>query len=158
MSVAHFAVSDRQFIRKLLLAFDVRVQLFLSQCMAATERDEVPSSILESTDILSSILMQSLSVNLTAAYQHTTPRPNPSEDRSSAPREGKRSRNNPTSDESQNWGPFVTNNNQNPAWDIIRLNIQFRKFTSRQNPGPPYILSLLLILRFPRITLSRLLF
>jgi hypothetical protein len=130
------AASDKQFIRKLLLAFDIRVQLFLSQCMSAKARDDVPSSTLESTAFLSSILMQELSVSLTAAYQHANPGPNPPEGRPSAPREGKRPRISPTSYESQNWGALVTNNNQNAAWDITRLNIQFRRFTTRDNPGP----------------------
>lgn len=94
------AASDREFIRKLLSSFDSRVQFFLRACMAATERDQVDSSILESSGFLSSIIMQNYCVILTASYKHAGPkpnpnedrRPNPNEDRTYAPREGKRSR------------------------------------------------------------------
>jgi hypothetical protein len=99
------AASDKQFIRKLLYAFDTRVQLFLRHCRNAMDRADIDSSTLESSDFLSSIVLQGFKVNLTAAYPHATPRPNPSEDRTLALRAGgKRSRTNPTSDERQgNW-------------------------------------------------------
>jgi hypothetical protein len=95
------AVSDKQFIRKLLLAFDIRVQLPQSVHVShgARRSPQLNSGIYRFPLLL---LMQSLSVNLTAAYQHATRGPSPPEGRPSAPREGKRLRNNPTSNESQN--------------------------------------------------------
>jgi hypothetical protein len=111
------------------------VQWFLRACLDANTRDKVDSSILESSTTLREILMQEFSVTLPAFYLPEPSRPNPTEARASAPSNAKRLRGNPTTDH----GPAVTNNNKNPAWDIVRLNLPFRDFNSYNNPGPPDI-------------------
>jgi hypothetical protein len=54
-----YSTTDKQFIRKLLFAFDARVQYFLNQCQNATARDQVDSSTLETSGLFSSIVLQS---------------------------------------------------------------------------------------------------
>jgi hypothetical protein len=132
-----YSITDKQFIRKLLFAFDARVQYFLNQCQNATARDQVDSSTLETSGLFSSIVLQSFNVVLTAAYQHATPKP--SQDHAPAPRSGsgKRSQTNSTNDEGPGpRGRSVTNHNQDPAYDIARLYIPTWVFARRDNPGP----------------------
>lgn len=135
------AVSDNSFIRQLLYAFGLRVQLFLQRCTEANRRDNVDSSILESSGVLGDILLQQFNVTPPAAYQQQPAIPsrsNPTEARrAAAPTNAKRSRESPTHDHDQ--GLPVTNHNRNPAWDIIRHNIPFRHFNARAMPGPPDI-------------------
>jgi hypothetical protein len=51
------AVTDHLFIRKLLFSFDIRVQTFLRACMTEKTREEVNSSFLECSGLLSQIVM-----------------------------------------------------------------------------------------------------
>jgi hypothetical protein len=74
-------------------------------------------------------LRKSSELPLPTAYEYVTPRLNPIEDRVFALSDGKRPKRNPKSDQGPgNWDPVVIRINNNSAWAIVRLNIQFKTF------------------------------
>jgi hypothetical protein len=137
VSYANQAASYHLFIRKILFAFDIRVQNFLRMCMTKKTREDVHSSILESSEFLQQITMFGLQVNLPTTYHPATPEPTTDGLPFANPSSKKRPKENPANEE--DWGPLVKNNNRVPAWDILRLNIAFRQFCTFDNPGPPDI-------------------